>query len=118
MYAAAALRSDSDVPVFEAHAASRHDVNVEVLADILVLAHADLLLHGASAVSEAAHWLAFPRLHNRSAHLEYDADSRTHDPSSFVRAALATAPAVGRSARLDADWTLPPPNDRSGPAGV
>ena len=38
----------------------RHATNVEVLTDVAVLSSADALVHGASAVSEAAQWLAWP----------------------------------------------------------
>ena len=44
----------------------------EVLMDIEMLARADYLLHGASAVAEAAIYLN-PRLHFNSTHLEYEA---------------------------------------------
>ena len=85
---------------------------VEVLADVLVLAHADLLVAGASAVAEAAHWLAWPRLHNASVHVAYREPSRALDPTAFAAAATAVAPRRDRAAALDAAWTLPPPNER------
>ena len=43
----------------------------DVLLDILMLSQADYLLHGASAVAEAAIYLS-PSLHWRSTHLEYE----------------------------------------------
>ena len=107
-----ALRSTGDVAVFDAHAHRHHDTNVEVLADILVLAHADVFVHAASAVAEAAQWLAFPRLHNRSVHLEFAPESQPHDAAGFAALAAATAPMVGRAAALAAAWTLPPANAR------
>ncbi|KAH8055036.1 hypothetical protein JL722_8457 [Aureococcus anophagefferens] len=91
--------------VFDAHAHRHHDTNVEVLADILVLAHADVFVHAASAVAEAAQWLAFPRLHNRSVHLEFAPESQPHDAAGFAALAAATAPMVGG----------PPPSPRPGP---
>ncbi|KAH8062034.1 glycolipid 2-alpha-mannosyltransferase [Aureococcus anophagefferens] len=87
-----ALRSTGAVAVFDAHAHRHHETNVEVLADILVLAHADVFVHAASAVAEAAQWLAFPRLHNRSVHLEFAPESQPHDAPGFAALAAATAP--------------------------
>ena len=107
-----ALRSTGDVAVFDKHAHRHHETNVEVLADILVLAHADVFVHAASAVAEAAQWLAFPRLHNRSVHLEFAPESQPHDAPGFAALAAATAPMVGRAAALAAAWTLPPANAR------
>ena len=112
-----ALRSTGDVAVFDAHAHRHHETNVEVLADILVLAHADVFVHAASAVAEAAQWLAFPRLHNRSVHLEFDPESQPHDAAGFAALAAATAPMVGRAAALAAAWTLPPANARGKQVG-
>ena len=87
---------------FEVHA-DRHATNVEVLTDIAVLSSADALVHGASAVSEAAQWLGWPRLHGASVHLEFP-----HSPSATT-ARLVEACAASSSSRWVARlraWTL------------
>ncbi|KAK7234977.1 hypothetical protein SO694_00141022 [Aureococcus anophagefferens] len=101
-----ALRSTGAVAVRRSTRA-RHPrgERAEVLADILVLAHADVFVHAASAVAEAAQWLAFPRLHNRSVHLEFAPRANRRRAPGFAALAAATAPMVGRAAALAAAWT-------------
>jgi hypothetical protein len=62
-----AVRSNDTTPVFTM--ASHHSTNTQVLVDILAMSKCQHLLHGLSAVSEAAHYFN-PSLHGRSVNLE------------------------------------------------
>jgi hypothetical protein len=64
------LRSDSDVAVFDLDGAKQHHrTNQEVLVEIIALSMCQFIIHGFSAVSEAAIWMD-NRLHELSVNLE------------------------------------------------
>jgi hypothetical protein len=64
------LRSNDSMAVFDLQGASlHHRANQEVLVEILALSQCQFLIHGLSAVSEAAIWTGL-RLHNQSVNLE------------------------------------------------
>lgn len=77
------LMSDSRQSTFQKYVAKRHKVNMDVLNDIIMLSHCNFLLHGHSAVSEAAIYMNL-RLHSRSVNLEFKGMSqRQHTPDTF-----------------------------------
>lgn len=65
---------------FQAHAQSQMQVAFDVLVDILLMAKCKFIVHGASAVSEAAIYTNIA-LHNNSVNLEYSG-SKPHMPWS------------------------------------
>ena len=76
----------------------RHRVNSEVLVDILALSRCQLILHGFSTTSEAAIYLNYPMLHNRSVNLE---DPQRLSPEEFevlARKTITEAADKGRAA--------------------
>lgn len=62
------VRSNDTTPVFTL--SSHHVTNTQVLVDILAMSHCQFLLHGLSAVSEAAHYLNVELHRNKSVNLE------------------------------------------------
>lgn len=64
------LRSSNEVAVFDLDGASQHHrTNQEILIEILALSTCQFMVHGFSAVSEAAVWMGL-HLHNQSVNLE------------------------------------------------
>mmetsp|Transcript_1332 Transcript_1332/g.1737 ORF Transcript_1332/g.1737 Transcript_1332/m.1737 type:complete len:497 (-) Transcript_1332:198-1688(-) len=70
VYDSTMLRSNTKIPTFKATGDSKDRTNREVLRDIYRLASCQYMLHGLSAVSEAAHYLSWPDLHHQSVNLE------------------------------------------------
>ena len=79
------LRSDNTTAVFEL-SNNHHRTNTEVFVDILAMAQCEFMVHGMSAVTEAAHYLNL-RLHNQSVNLEEEVMSST---TNYLRSTKAT----------------------------
>jgi hypothetical protein len=72
------LRSSTNAAVFDLDA-GHHRTNVEAIVEILALSQCQFLLHGLSAMSEAAIWTNFD-LHDTSVNLE---DDEHLDPTQY-----------------------------------
>ena len=64
------VRSSDTTAVFDM--ASHHRTNQEVLVEIIALSTCQFMIHGHSAVSEAAIWMNYDTLHHTSVNLEDD----------------------------------------------
>jgi len=82
------VRSDNTTAVFEL-SQDHHRTNSEVFVDILAMAQCEFMVHGMSAVTEAAHYLNL-RLHNQSVNLEEDVTSGTAGMNSYLRTTKPT----------------------------
>ena len=96
------VRSTKKWPIHELE--RHHRTNSEVLVDILAMSHCELLLHGNSAVSEAAIYLN-PILHNHSVNWE-DPERMTVQQFQELSRQVLLASVDGNSTLLD---TVPEP---------
>ena len=98
------VRSTKKWPIHELE--RHHRTNSEVLVDILAMSHCDLLLHGNSAVSEAAIYLN-PNLHNHSVNWE-DKDRMTIQQFRELSRKILLEAVNGNATMLDMVVTPPP----------
>jgi alpha 1,2-mannosyltransferase len=82
--------------VFDLHAHSHHATNQQVLVEIAALSSCQFLVHGLSAVSEAAIWMNSDGLYRRSVNLE--------DPERVGIAEFATLVQIVRRNESENRW--------------
>ena len=109
----AVVRSHDETAVFDLASSSHHLTNQQVLVEILALSQCQYMVHGLSAVSEAALWMnrhsdgtvGLGPLHRQSVNLE--------DPTHMTVAEFAAL--VQMSARQDPPRWWPPTSARTDP---
>ena len=73
-------RSQGVEPVFKRFHNVSHTTNTEGLVDMYAMSRCQFLVHGFSAMAEAAHYLNYPQLHTHSVNLD-DTDQPTSNPT-------------------------------------
>jgi hypothetical protein len=68
--------------IYDVYPEMRHELNREVLEDIVLLSQCDFMLHGHSAVSESAIYINF-KLHHSSINLAFPKGNRKWNVTEF-----------------------------------
>lgn len=97
------VRSTNTTAVFDLTQTSHHQVNQEAIVEILNLAGCEYLVHGHSAVSEAAIWHHGGRLHNQSVNLEDPDHLSVKEFVKLLNYASVSAPRFSRPQPIRAE---------------
>lgn len=85
VYRTNTLRSPGNATaVFDLHASNRHRTNTEALVEVYAMSRCQFIVHGYSAMAEAAIYINYPILHNHSVCLENEQNMSVAEFQSLV----------------------------------